>query len=57
MAGTHPLWSHRTLSNLSSRAIRSASRYLGPSFSSSLMTQSVMVGMTLAYRQSIWCCG
>ncbi len=45
---THPVWSHLTLSNRSSRAIRKARRYFGPSFSSSAMTQSVMVGMTLA---------
>jgi hypothetical protein len=34
-------------------ASRSAIRYLGPSFSSSAMTQSVMHGVAFASRQSI----
>lgn len=48
-----PLWSQRSRCQRSSRAIFSAMRYLGPSFSSSAMTQAVMVGVHFAYRQSI----
>lgn len=48
-----PLWSHFTLSNLGSLAILSAILYLGPNFSNSAMTQSVMTGVAFAYRQSI----
>ncbi len=48
LPATHPLWSHLRRSHRSSRAMRSAMRYRGPSRSSSLMTQSVMMGFTLA---------
>jgi hypothetical protein len=49
----HALRSHCNRSHLSPLAIRNAILYLGPSFSSSAMTQDVIIGMHLAYGQSI----
>lgn len=51
-----PLWLQESLSNLGSFMILRAIRYLGPSFSSSAITQSVMYGIHLAYKQSIRDC-
>lgn len=63
-AGKWFLWSHVSrlhsgkknltlLAGIFHLAMRSAMRYLGPNFSNSAMTQSVMMGVTLAYRQFI----
>ena len=48
-----PVWSHLSLSNRGSFAIRKASRYFGPNFSNSANTQSVIIGIHFANRQSI----
>ena len=48
-----PLCAHGNRSKRGSFAIFNATRYFAPSFSNSAMTQSVMQGVHLAYKQSI----